>query len=312
MRLFLLMLFVAVAMASKEEEAFVEWIVQHSKVYSPEDFEHRFHVWQANNAWIKEENNKNHSYTLGMNHLGDLTTPEYRILLGYRPRPEEEEEAHKGSASAVVPDVDWVAHGVVNPVRNQLACGSCWAFSTVCTIESANAIAGRGLLSLSEQQLVDCAGSEGNQGCNGGEMMLGFQYVVAHGLAEGTSYPYRARDGRCRFAMPAAKIASYRRLASNEEAMAEVLQTQPVAAALEADSKAFQFYHSGIFNDPACGTQLDHAVVITALGTDQRSQQRYWRIRNSWGSGWGDRGYINLLYGANMCGIAVDPSVPIA
>lgn len=174
-------------------------------------------------------------------------------------------------------------------------------------MESANAIAGRGLVSLSEQQLIDCSGAQGNQGCYGGLMDNAFEYVVMNGgLGSEDSYPYQARDGRCRSVPSVVKISGYQDLPSgNEGTLASAVQTQPVSVGVEADSFVFQFYHSGVLDDPSCGTSLNHGVAIVGISATA------YKVRNSWGPGWGDQGYIYLVRGRNQCGISLLPSVPV-
>jgi len=204
----------------------------------------------------------------------------------------------------------------VTPVKNQGQCGSCWSFSTTGSTEGVNAINGKGLISLSEQQLVDCSGAYGNQGCNGGLMDNAFQYIIANGgICTEAAYPYTAQDGTCKnTCKKTVMIAGFKDVTHNSDvALATAVAQQPVSVAIEADQSSFQFYSGGVLT-AACGTALDHGVLAVGYGTDTGVE--YWKVKNSWGASWGEAGYIRLARGdqynggAGQCGIYSDPSYP--
>jgi len=219
--------------------------------------------------------------------------------------------------TAPMDSVDWRTKGAVTPIKNQGQCGSCWAFSTTGSVEGAYFISTGKLVSLSEQQLVDCSGAYGNEGCNGGLMDDAFKYIIANGgLDTESDYAYTARDGVCnkaKAAIHAASIKSFADVPANQEAqlIAAVAKT-PVSVAIEADQSGFQFYKSGVFAGP-CGTQLDHGVL--AVGYDTTATTPYWIVKNSWGTSWGDQGYIMMAQGKGahgLCGINMMASYPTA
>ena len=222
---------------------------------------------------------------------------------------------HKNASTPPV-SVDWVAAGAVTPVKNQGQCGSCWAFSTTGSTEGAIFVSGKPLPVLSEQQLVDCAGAQGNQGCNGGLMDYGFQYIIDNkGIGSEASYPYKAADGTCKKVASVATITSFKDVPTNSEtALVAAIVQQPVSVAIEADQDSFQLYAGGVMS-AVCGSQLDHGVLAVGYGTLNASD--FYQVKNSWGADWGMKGYILLGRGAafkaaGQCGIQMDPSYPIA
>jgi len=195
----------------------------------------------------------------------------------------------------------------VTPIKNQGQCGSCWAFSATGSIEGAWWNKTKNLVSVSEQQLVDCAGSTGNEGCNGGLMDLAFEWIIQNGgICTEKDYPYTAVDGTCKTTCRSAvKLSGYKSTNQGDENdlfRAATLTT--VSVAIEADEMPFQFYSGGVF-DEQCGTNLDHGVLVVGYGTD--TGKDYWIVKNSWGTSWGESGYIRMIRNKNICGIAAQP-----
>ena len=222
--------------------------------------------------------------------------------------------AGKNGAGAPADDVDWTTKNAVTPVKNQQRCGSCWAFSTTGSVEGAYAIASGTLTSLSEQDLVSCD-HNGDQGCNGGLMDNAFKWIESNGLCTEDDYPYTSGSGitgTCKTTCkPAVTITGFTDVPQQDEtALQSALAQQPVSVAIEADKSAFQLYKSGVLDSASCGTKLDHGVLAVGYGTDSASGKDYWKVKNSWGATWGESGYIRMVRGKNMCGIAMSASYP--
>lgn len=291
----------------------------------------RLEIFQRNMDFIEAENAKGLSYQLGWNQFTDLTGDEFAAQhMGYRMPKDLYPEApflgnHTWNGEALPSSVDWTAKGAVTPVKNQGQCGSCWAFSTTGAIEGANQIANGNLVSLSEQQFVDCPhGFPPTLGCKGGSMSAGFGYAHNAALCTEASYPYEAKDGSCRtsgctIGLAKGKVSGYKGLApisriipASENAMMSAVAQQPVSIALEADKDIFQHYKSGVLSG-SCGSSLDHGVLVVGYGTDS-SAGDYWKVKNSWGSTYGESGYVRLARGKGAggeCGLLLSPSYPV-
>jgi len=297
---------------SPEEKMFSEFVGRYNKAYdSPATFFQRFSVFKDNLNYIREQNALNLSYTLGLNEFADLTNLEFmNLYAGLMEQPAGiPRSEHVVGGKAPLASVDWRSQGAVTPIKNQGQCGSCWAFSTTGAVEGAYKIKSGTLVSLSEQQLVDCAGSSGNQGCNGGFMDYAFEWIMKNGICAEKDYPYTGRDGTCKkTCKPVTKIGGYKDVtAGSDSSLLDAVTTTTVSVAIEADQSAFQFYRSGIFT-AACGRQLDHGVLAVGYGT--QGSQDYWIVKNSWGASWGEQGYIRMIRNKDQCGIADAASYP--
>jgi len=300
------------------QTAFTEWMVKYQKTYAPEEFFYRFRVFKSTLDFVTAHNAGNNTYVTQTNKFADLTPGEFKIIyLGYKP------EIRLAGEKPSVPSIhqikaypsgslDWVSKGAVTGVKDQGQCGSCWAFSATGSTEGAIELKHGVLNSLSEQELVDCAGSYGNMGCNGGLMDRAFKYIEANGLCSEKAYPYTAKDGTCQKTSCSAevytKLSSYKDVATNENALGAAADITPISVAIEADQSGFQSYKSGVFSG-VCGKSLDHGVLVVGYGTDSGSD--YWKVKNSWGTSWGEAGYIRIIRNKDECGIADQPSYPI-
>lgn len=292
---------------------FLQFVEDYGKEYEAADIFDRFATFKQNMATI-ENHDEGLGWKMKVNEFADLSWVEFKDMYkGYNHRSNayaRSRNLYKASTapSEVPASVDWVVMGAVTPVKNQGQCGSCWSFSTTGATEGALQIATGKLVSLSEQQLVDCAGSFGNEGCNGGLMDDGFEYIIKNGITTEDNYPYKAEDGDCQSFESVAKLTGYQDVAEgDEDALKSAVSKQPVSIAIEADQSGFQFYSSGVFSGE-CGTNLDHGVLLVGYGTE--NGEDFWKVKNSWGSSWGEDGYIKLKRNMDECGVANSASYP--
>ncbi|KAJ1260527.1 hypothetical protein BS78_10G239300 [Paspalum vaginatum] len=283
----------------------------------------RLEVFRDNLRYIDRHNAEAdaglHSFRLGLTPFADLTLAEFLSrALGFRNTSATRVASTRylPRAGDSLPDaVDWRLQGAVTRVKNQGHCGGCWAFSAVAAMEGINKIVSGDLVSLSEQELIDCDGQD--SGCNGGEMQTAFEFVVKNGgIDTEADYPFIGIDGICdavREKRKVVSIDSYENVPANDEkALQKAVANQPVSVAINADTPEFQHYTSGIFNG-VCGLKLDHGVTAVGYGTE--NGEDFWIVKNSWGPGWGEGGYIrmarNVLLPMGKCGIAMDASYPV-
>jgi len=275
--------------------------IQLKKIYGHEDFFPRFNIFKRTLDLVREHNAGNFTWSMGINQFSDMTAEEFRIrYLSSLLIPTDEVSIAQAGETIVLPDpsqpndIDWRQKGAVTPVKNQGQCGSCWSFSATGAIEGWGAATVKGLKSLSEQQLVDCSGSVGNQGCNGGWPNRAIGWNAQHGSCAESAYPYTARDGACKQCSPVIKPNGVG-TGSGETSLAGQLAALPVSVCVDA-SGGFQHYSGGTFSGP-CGTSINHAILAVGYTSS------YWIVKNSWGTGWGSGGYIFMARGKNLCGI---------
>jgi len=307
---------VAFALSETEyQSSFTFWMQQHQKSYHHDEFLHRFRIFKSNLDFINTHNNANKTFKVALNKFADLSGVEYAKMLGTKVTAHGQTVVHSRPVRALPPKWNWNTLGAVTPIKNQEQCGSCWAFSTTGSTEGCHFLSKNRLVSLSEQNLVDCSDNEGNQGCDGGLMTQGMQYIIDNkGIDTESSYPYTAQDGTCVYkaSNSGATLTGYVNVNQGDENDLQVkVHTGPTSVAIDASHSSFQFYSSGVYNEPDCSTsQLDHGVLAAGWGHDATGGD-YWVVKNSWGTDWGQNGWIWMSRNnGNQCGIATMATLP--
>jgi C1A family cysteine protease len=311
-------------------ERFDDWSKRFAiKFRDDHHYENTFLTWVSNNKYIEEVNAKNLSYLLGHNQFSGMNSDEFQTYLGLSGELKVSYEPRQYEVSVdsleLPPSVDWTKTGAVTPVKNQGQCGSCWSFSTTGALEGAYFNKYGTLLSFSEQQLVDCdtlRNGGKDHGCKGGLMDNAFSWISKNGgLCVETEYPYvsgtTTTGGTCQTSCSAlsnSKVVDFVDVTpSSDDTMMSALSKRPISIAIEADQKDFQLYKSGVFTG-TCGTKLDHGVLLVGYGNEFSDD--FYLVKNSWGTSWGDKGYIKLGRGKQynngdgQCGLLLQASYP--
>ncbi|KAK4287562.1 hypothetical protein Pmani_039368 [Petrolisthes manimaculis] len=324
----------AVSFFSVVMEEWEAFKLEHSKKYTTDVEESfRMKIFTENKHKIASHNKLYStgvkSYKLRMNKYGDMLHHEFiSTMNGFRWNRTggnyKSSRMYTGAhfiepdEDVIVPkQMDWRDKGAVTPVKDQGQCGSCWSFSATGSLEGQHYRKTGQLVSLSEQNLIDCSVKYGNNGCNGGLMDYAFQYIKDnHGIDTENSYPYEAEDDNCRY-NPSDSGADDTGFVDvregSEHALKKAIATVgPVSVAIDASHESFQFYHDGVYDEPECHPDaLDHGVLAVGYGSDTNGTA-YWLVKNSWGTTWGDQGYVKMIRNHhNQCGIASAASFPL-
>ncbi|CAN6225943.1 unnamed protein product [Urochloa humidicola] len=295
----------------------------------------RFEVYRRNMALIEATNRLGLSYRLGETPFTDLTADEFRAthtmprrdaararqLITTRAGPVSEGAGRYWNHTGLdVPQsVDWRGKGAVTPVKDQKDCSTCWAFAAVATIEGLHKIKTGKLVSLSEQEIVDCASPPGSNCNSGGNPGVAMEWVATNGgLTTESDYPYEDREGSCKLDKMrnhVVKITGAEEVEpDNEAALEAAVARQPVAVVINSVPEIQQHYKSGVFHGPCNPEKTDHAVTVVGYGAEPGSL-KYWIVKNSWGDWWGEKGYIRMERRVKdkrgMCGIATFSTFPV-
>jgi xylem cysteine proteinase len=313
----------ATADANEMLAVWSSWKSQYGVTYgSTQEDALRFKVFQDNYNHIQQFNSEGHTYWLGLNQFSAMTGEEFKAYTACQG------DTGKGFGDEYCPSAvncptladtsltawNWTAKGAVTGVKNQGDCGSCWAFSTTGSLEGLYYLNKTLLVSMSEQQLVDCAST--CYGCDGCWPATAMTYTASEGIEPEKLYPYTGVQGTCQYKSIAAITVNsgYQCIAQKAQGqLMTALTWQPVSIAVEADQAAWQSYAGGVVAKN-CGDTLDHAVLL--VGYDATSDS--WIVKNSWGTTWGEAGYIRIgtstseNQGYGVCGIYRCPNVPTA
>ena len=301
--------------------AFEDFKREYVKTYDTIEEENaRKEIFKANYERIIATNKEQNSFQLGVNKFADLTQDEFRAM--YLAKPEfidlSEFKDTPTQDHTDNLDKDWDKEGYMNPIRDQGNCGSCWAFAAVSAAEAVYAIKNaKKLLSFSEQELVDCINTQTSNGCNGGERWEALEYIAKNGIVSRDKYPYVARDEKCkREGHDKTKPinGSFNLTKGKNKELAEEVVKRPVSIGVNASPFNFMFYREGILDKACPHDEINHAVV--AVGVGNKDGKLFWKIRNSWGSNWGEGGHIRIERDTGdspgLCGVAVKACAPVA
>ena len=297
---------------TKSDKTYYKQFLQHKHKFAKsynnkEDLEFRYAVYANNMKQIQDHNAKKSSFTMAENMFTDLTFEEFKSkYLSTEILHNEMTSINQGVMDT--DSKDWNAEGKVSKVKNQGQCGSCWAFSTTGSLESAYAIFKNQSIEASEQELVDCSKAQGNQGCNGGLMSSAFDYIIKKQISKESDYIYTARDGTCKANQYKDKytVKSYNVIKPVDvTGLVSAIKVQPVSVAIEVQSD-FMHYHDGIYTNKNCGKSLNHGVLAVGYNNNTTNDLPYFLVKNSWSEQWGNKGYIKMAIatGSGTCGIA--------
>jgi len=306
----------AALIAAATAADFNSWAAKHNKHFTAVEALRRRAIYNMN-AKLVARFNKENKYQLSIEGpWAAMTTTEYNSML--KPIVVEQGEVANFNKKAPA-SVDWREEGKIPAIRDQAQCGSCYTFAALSAVEGRLLIAGSkqftvDTLDLSEQQLVDCSKENGNKGCEGGSLLFTFRYIKLNGAMKEADYPYEAKElDSCKFdkSKVVVKIGGQKTVKSGSESdLMNAAAEGPVAVAIDASGVKFQLYSTGVYDNAECSsTQLNHGVAVVGYGN--QDGQDYWIVRNSWGTAWGQQGYILMSRNKNnQCGIASGACFP--
>jgi len=282
-----------------------------NKNYAADELPKRYRIFQQNMVRAEDLNRKNPLASFGVNQFSDLAPEEFakfylmpnvNFSRDYKAPPVKTEFPVNPKLITDSSNQNWFNQGACTPVYNQGQCGSCWAFSATETIESYYQIQGNSLTQLSMEQIVDCDTT--CNGCEGGMPSSAYTYVQsAGGIDSYSSYPYTAgggQAGQCAFnkANVVTNVASQQAISGETGLYQQSSSAGPVSVCVDASS--WQSYNSGVLTQ--CGNQVDHCVQLVGYANYGQSGS-YWIVRNSWGTSWGQQGFIFIAIGQDLCSI---------
>lgn len=282
------------------KDDYLEWKKQYGVQWNGEEDSYRRLIFTKNVAAIEMHNlDTTQTYKMGVNQFTGLTEEEFVSYYLNPLRASENRaivEREETTTNKLGQDIDWTSKGIVTPIKNQGQCGSCWAFSAIAVVEAFYKQAKSQTVNLSEQQLVDCSKSYGNAGCNGGFNYKGLAFVKDHKATTTAKYPYHAKTETCKIQNGEYAISSVP-TTKGCSGIASAIQNHVIGVSVDATK--WSSYKSGIFSN--CGHNLNHDVTLVGYKSTE------YKIKNSWGTSYGENGYIRLAPG-NTCGICDDKS----
>jgi len=300
-------------------KAYSLWKQKYNKFYTSESNEgFRLNLFNQSYKLVEETNNNpKFTYKLSLNKFADVSNEEFKKH--YLATTTSEKSLLESQKSVTIlpmtnidplnGSIDWVEKGAVTSVKDQGDCGSCWAFSAVGATEGLYAQVRGKTEDFSPQMLVDCDRGgifSPQHGCNGGLMGPAMDYIQSNGIATLKNYPYKAVTSGCLFHdyPDNFKIGNRVSVAHDEnDQLVAAVDKIPVSVGIVAD--AIRLYEKGVYNNWACGTLINHGVLAVGYGKDQESGMMYWKVKNSWGSSWGEKGYIRFErktgFGEGIC-----------
>jgi cathepsin L len=310
--------FGARSLMSSDERSFLAYMKEIGQYFVGDEYALRLGIFISNKRYIREFNkNDMRSFSVGLSHFAHLTPSEYRGLLGVK----HTGKPRNGKAFVAKEDfngpkeLDWRDKGVVSEIKNQGFCGSCWAFSVIAAQEAQWAIQHSDLFTLSPSNMIDCCYS--CMGCNGCYTFTALDDIIEYqggSFMKEVDYPYVERKDDCRFdvSKAVARVKSYEIVdMGNENDLLQAVNQGVVSVCIDASLQSFQLYKTGIYDDELCSIWgVDHAVACVGYGVSASTE--FWIVKNSWGTKWGESGYMRMVRGKNMCGIAIIGILPHA